>query len=157
MKNIWQKILEIFKDKKDYSESEEKEVLTDEIIQKFISNPETFILYRGEGGRQSNEGGLHFTTDKEWAKRFGSTILEGTLPKGSEIHLISQRDFDTGAVIMYKTKKIDETAVYKTLFDWYGYDAIIGSDPMNNNVLDVVVNPENLKYFKPSNSDSLLN
>jgi len=46
MKNIRQKILGLFKDKKDPPQSEEKEVLTDEIIQKFISNPETFTLAR---------------------------------------------------------------------------------------------------------------
>ena len=146
--NMWQKFLEIFSSKTDSSKPTEKEILTDEIIQKFISNPETFTLYRGEGGRQSNENGLHFTTDKNWAKGFGDILIEGILPKGSEIHLINQRDFDTGAVIMYKTKKIDETAIYKTLFDWYDYDAIIGSDPMNSNVLDVVINPKNLKHFK---------
>ena len=81
MKSIWQKIFGFFSKRVDLPEIETKEELSDEIIQKFISNPETFTLYRGEGGRQANENGLHFTTDKEWAKRFGSTILVGTLPK----------------------------------------------------------------------------
>lgn len=55
----------------------------------FISNPETFILYRGEN--LATMGELHFTTDEDWAKNFGKVILKDSLPAGSKIKLLFSR------------------------------------------------------------------
>ena len=154
MKNIWQKILRIFKSEEELPKLDTKEFLTDEIIQNFIFHPETFTLYRGEGGRQANKNGLHFTTDKEWAKRFGSTILAGNLPKGSVIHLIDQSDFTEALGIYSDIKTMDEATILKTQLERHDYDAMVGHDTMNCNILDVVVNPKNLRYFKPLNLES---
>lgn len=41
-----------------------KNKITDEMIERFISNPEGFVLYRGEG--KTNKDGLHFTINKSW-------------------------------------------------------------------------------------------
>lgn len=153
MKNLWQKILGIFKDREKKPRSEEKEVVTEEMIERFISNPETFRLYRGEGGRQANENGLHFTTDKEWAKRFGNTILSGNLPKGSVIHLINKDDFTEALEIYSQIKTMDEATILKLQIERHNYDAMVGHDTMNCNIIDVVINPKNLKYFKPLNLD----
>ena len=110
MKNIWQKIIKMFSKNTRPSKEKINTESVDEVLHNFISNPETFVLYRGEGGRQSNEGGLHFTTDKEWAKRFGSTILEGRLPKGSIIHLMDKDDFSEAIDIYSRIKTMDENA-----------------------------------------------
>ena len=63
---------------------------SNETVQRFISNPETFTLFRGED--DINKGGLHFTTDENWAKNFGSRILTGNLPAGSKIELLTEKD-----------------------------------------------------------------
>ena len=86
---IWNKI------KKDVVTIKDDRIDTDTISQQaniFITNPESLILYRGE--KDCNRGGLHFTPDKEWAKGFGETILEGRLPAGSKIKLITPDDLD---------------------------------------------------------------
>jgi hypothetical protein len=59
-----------------------------DLIQKFISKPEDFTLFRGEN--KINMGGLHFTIDKDWAKKFGDNILEGKLPTSSKTKLITK-------------------------------------------------------------------
>jgi hypothetical protein len=153
MKKIWQKILGVFEGKKETRQPEKGQELIGKMIEKFISSPETFTLYRGEGGRQSNENGLHFTTDKEWAKRFGNTILSGTLPKGSVIHLINKDDFTEALEIYSQIKTMDEATILKSQIERHNYDAMVGHDTMNCNIIDVVVNPKNLKYFKPLNLD----
>jgi len=153
MKKIWQRILNFFSDRINLTEQHSDNILADEIIEKFISNPETFILYRGEGGRQSNEHGLHFTTDIQWAKRFGGTILSGSLPKGSVIHLIDQNDFTEALGIYSRIKTMDESTILKAQLERHDYDAMVGHDTMSCDVLDVVVNPKNLKYFKPLRVD----
>jgi len=150
---MWQKILDFFSDKTVLPKQEPSKILTNEIIQKFISNPETFTLYRGEEKGRSNENGLHFTTDKEWAKRFGSTILVGALPKGSVIHLIDQNDFTEALGIYSRVKTMDEATILTIQLGHHGYDAMVGHDTMNCNILDVVINPKNLKYFKPLKID----
>ncbi len=65
--------------------------LINQIIEKFILNPENFVLFRGE--KITNKGGLHFALDDDWAKRFGDTIIKGTLPVGSKIKSITKDDF----------------------------------------------------------------
>jgi len=140
---MWQKILKVFQ-----SKQESTEILTDERIQKFISNPETFILYRGESKGKANEKGLHFTTDKDWAKSFGDTLLMGSLPKGSIIHHIDQNDFTEAMDIYSRIKKIDDKTIFELQLNRHGYDAMIGHDPMNSNVLDVVVHTKHLSRFR---------
>jgi hypothetical protein len=117
----------------------------EELVKKFISNPESFTLFRG--GNNTNKGGLHFTTDEVWAKNFGDILLVGKLPAGSKIHLLSKEDIDTGVYLMH-TKKFDDTAINKFLFEQNNYDAMLGTDSMNSDVLDVIVNPKHLKGFK---------
>ena len=108
----------------------------------FIANPESLILYRGE--KDYNRGGLHFTPDREWANGFGETVLEGRLPVGSKVKLITTDDLDDA---------INHGLVSDHEFHWFlltkGYDAIIGHDVMNNNILDIVVHPKHLENFKP--------
>lgn len=111
-----------------------------ELIQKFISNPEAFTLYRGES--KMTQGGLHFTTDKEWARIFGEIILEGNLPEKSIVKLLTEDDFRNG----YEQGISSEKQLWDLLFS-KGYDAIIGVDSMNSKALDVIVNPKHLKNF----------
>ena len=153
MKNIWQKILRIFKSEEELPRLETKDILTCEIIQRFISYPETFTLYRGESKGRANEDGLHFTTDKKWAKGFGDILLEGSLPKGSVIHQIDESDFTEALGIYSRIKKMDDKTIFELQLSRHNYDAMVGHDPMICNILDVVVNPRNLKYFKPSKLD----
>ena len=112
------------------------------LAQKFISNPEAFPLYRGEN--ETNQGGLHFTTDRDWARNFGETILSGRLPARCKFKLISEDDFE----FAFNAGIFSEGKLWNLLFS-EGYDAIIGHDPMNSNALDVVVNPVHLDRFKP--------
>ena len=149
MKKIWQKILKFFSSKIDGPKQETEKNLTDKIIQNFISHPEDLILFRGEYKDRDNFGGLHFTNNKEWAKSFGDILLGGTLPKGSIIHHIDQNDFTEAMGIYSRIKTMDDETIFKIQLDRHGYDAMVGHDPMNSNILDVVVNPKNLKYFKP--------
>ena len=120
--------------------------ISDELIEKFISNPESFVLYRGEG--KTNKDGLHFTTNKEWTKTFGGNIVEGTLPAGSKIKILAEDDMETalnrGIVL--------ERSLWDSIFA-KGYDAIIGTDSMNNEVLDVIVNPKHLGRFTRKSQD----
>jgi len=111
-----------------------------ENIQRFISNPESFILFRGES--DENKGGLHFTTDEKWAKNFGNKIITGKLPADSKIKLITEKDFKEG----YELGILSEELFWKFIFD-KGYDAIVGYDVMNSTKLDVIINPKHLKLF----------
>lgn len=138
---IWNKI------KKDAVTAKDDQIDTDPISQQatiFIANPESLILYRGE--KDYNRGGLHFTPDKEWAKGFGEIILEGRLPAGSKIKLITPDDLDDA---------VNHGLVSDREFHWFlltkGYDAILGHDVMNNKILDVVIHPKHLENFKPRN------
>lgn len=114
-----------------------------DMVQKFISNPETFTLFRGEN--ENNQKGLHFTTDKEWAKNFGSNILTGSLPLGSKIELLTEKDLKED----YELGITSERPFWDLIFD-KGYDAIVGCDTMNSDELDVIVNPKHLELFKAS-------
>ncbi|MFA7301846.1 MAG: hypothetical protein WC069_06070 [Candidatus Shapirobacteria bacterium] len=115
--------------------------INNEGIQRFISNPESFILFRGES--DENQGGIHFTTDAEWAKNFGNKILTGKLPADSKIKLITEKDFKEG----YELGILSEKLLWDFIFN-KGYDAIVGHDAMNSNKLDVIVNPKHLGLFK---------
>jgi len=116
-----------------------------QIKKNFVSNPETFILFRGEN--PSNKGGLHFTTDKDWAKHFGKIILEGSFPPGSKIKHLTRDDVRNG---------LNANILLEDFF-WFsffaqGYDAILGTDFMDSSKLDIIVNPKHLGNFKPSNN-----
>lgn len=115
-----------------------------QLAKKFISNPENFTLFRGEN--EVNQGGLHFTTDKEWAKKFGKIILSGQLPSRCKFKMISEDDFE----LAFNVGISSEGKLWTLLFK-EGYDAVIGYDPMNSHMLDVVVNPVHLDRFKPLN------
>ena len=119
--------------------------LFNQIKKDFISNPETFVLFRSEGWE--NMGGLHFTTDENWAKKFGKVILKGTLPAGSKIKLLTKDDF----IEPLSMGVTSEDMVWFSIFA-KGYDAILGHDQRNSNVFDVIVNPKHLGNFKPSNN-----
>ena len=112
------------------------------VAEKFILNPEKFLLFRGE--QQFNHGGQHFTTDKEWAKNFGDKILEGQLPIGSKVRLITGTDFADG----FKQGFGKEWLLWNFIFSNEECDALIGHDAMNCRILDVIVNPKHLKNFK---------
>ena len=112
-----------------------------ETVQRFISTPETFTLFRGED--TSNQGGLHFTTDKNWAKNFGDKILIGNLPAGCKIELLTEKDLKED----YKLGILSERPFWDLIFE-RGYDAIVGCDSMNSEELDVIVNPKYLELFK---------
>ena len=102
---------------------------------------ETFLLFRGEN--PSNKGGLHFSTDKDWAKNFGDIILEGTLPVGCKIKLLTGYDFEEA----YNSGITSEQQFWNSVFI-DGYDAILGTDAMNSSKIDVIIHPKHLENFK---------
>ena len=116
-----------------------------DMVQRFISNPETFTLFRGEN--ENNKEGLHFTTDKEWAKNFGDKILAGNLPASSKIELLTEKDLKED----YELGITSERPFWDLIFD-KGYDAIVGCDTMNRDELDVIVNPKHLNLFVALNT-----
>ena len=124
----------------DSSNQKENTTVSSEAIQRFVSNPESFTLFRDENS--ANRGGLHFTTDKNWAKNFGSKVISGTLPAHSRIKLLTEKDFQDGL----KLGITAERPLWDLFFD-EGYDAIVGYDSMNAEELDVIVNPKHLGCF----------
>ena len=119
-------------------------MLPNDTIKRFISNPEKFPLFRGE--RSTTQSGLHFTLDKNWAKNFGENILEGRLPAGSKVRLISEADFEKGV----KQGFGKEWLLWNFIFSNENCDVLLGHDAMNSSMLDIIVNPKHLKNFRPS-------
>lgn len=107
-------------------------------IEMFAKNPQEFPLYRGENA--INKGGLHFTTDPAYAKNFGENAVTKFLPEGSKVYKLTGQEF-ADALSKGVSKEID---VWKPIFD-KGYDAIVGTDSMNGQAVDVIVNPKHLK------------
>lgn len=105
------------------------------------------MLYRGE--RAINQGSLHFTSDKSWVKHFGRAVLQGRLPAGAKIKVITGEDLERA----YTAGIMTDNAFYKSIFR-DGYDVIIGHDVMDFNILDVVVNPKLLDRFTRMADDS---
>lgn len=124
----------------DSSNQKADSIVFNEMIHKFITHPESFTLFRDENA--DNKGGLHFTTDKNWAKNFGTNVLSGTLPAHSRIKLLTEKDFEDGL----KLGITSERPLWNIFFD-EGYDAIVGYDSMNSDELDVIVNPKYLGCF----------
>lgn len=116
------------------------------LVEKFISNPENFLLFRGE--KDINEKGFRFTTDKEWAKRFGDTLLEGRLPPNSKVHVLKYQDIQGAPQTSFTTKN----SWFLQFIEENNYDAIISVDPMSPQTLEILVNPKHLENFKISNS-----
>lgn len=115
--------------------------LINDIIEKFILNPENFVLFRGQNS--SDKGGLHFALDENWAKMFGNTIIKGTLPVGSKIKPLKEADFREA----FSLGLPSERPVWDLIFS-RGYDAILATDAMESSKLDVIVNPKHLERFK---------
>lgn len=115
--------------------------MSDDAAERFLNHPEDFVLFRGE--RPDNQGGLHFTNEKEWALNFGKNILMGCLPAKSKIRILTEADMD--AVIVHGI--YGEQGLWDSLFE-QGYDAILGHEPMRPRFLDVVVHPKHLGRFK---------
>lgn len=111
-----------------------------ETATRFIENPESISLFRGE--RVSNLGGLHFTDNEEWAGCFGTTILTGKLPSGSRIRLLVETDMATALA----NGIYSEQGLWDVFFA-QGYDAILGYDSMRPKFLDVIVHPKHLERF----------
>lgn len=122
----------------DYGFLEDLNALTE----KFISNPENFLLFRGEGN--TNKNGFRFTMKKEWAGNFGDTILEGSLPSNSKIHVLKYDDIQYAPRIGFTT----ETSWFLKFIEENNYDAIVATDPMSPRTLEIIVNPKHLGNFK---------
>ena len=120
-------------------------IAINKIIEKFILNPENFVLYRGQ--TIEDNGGLHFALDKDWAKKFGNIIIKGTLPVGSKIKPLKEADFQEA----FSLGLPSERPVWDLIFS-KGYDAIIATDSMESSKLDVIVNPKHLERFKLSSN-----
>jgi len=111
-------------------------------VKRFISNPEDFTLFRGE--KDDNKNGFRFTTDREWAENFGSVILEGKLPPQSKIHPLKHWDI----MGVPQTGFTTDNSWFLQLFEEEKWDAIISSDPMSTETLEILVNPKHLGNFK---------
>jgi hypothetical protein len=112
-----------------------------ELAEQFLANPAAFQLFRAENA--TNIGGLHFSTDKEWVKNFGSEIHIGTLPAGCKIKLLAEVDMEKA----FQEGLVSEQSLWESIFN-EGYDAILGHDAMNSRVLDIIVNPKLLHRFE---------
>jgi hypothetical protein len=113
---------------------------SDQTIHGFIAHPESFTLFRDENAE--NKSGLHFATDKNWAKNFDTSVLFGSLPAGSRINLLTEEDFENGL----KLGITSERPLWDISFN-EGYDAVVGYDSVNSEELDVIVNLKHLGYF----------
>lgn len=111
-----------------------------ETIKTLVEKPDTLPLFRGEN--ITNKGGIHFTTDKAWTETFGGEKLTGTLPKNAKVLPVSEIDVQQAI----KEGAKNETEIWQKFFD-KGYDAIVGTDPMNSAKIDVIVNPKHLQSF----------
>jgi hypothetical protein len=123
----------------------ENEIHINELVRRFVANPETFILYRGEN--EANQGGLHFTSDKNWAMNFGVTLLAGKLPSRCKVKLITGNDMQAAIEHGIRSEEI----LWEQFFS-KGWDAVVGYDSENSDVLDVIVNPIHLDRFKHANN-----
>lgn len=118
------------------------------VVEKFILNPESFLLYRGE--KKDNNNGFRFTTKKEWAEGFGDVLLEGRLPPNSTIHPLKHVDIMGAPQTGFTT----DNSWFLKLFEEEKWDAIISRDPMSATTLEILVNPKHLGLFKVSEKSS---
>ncbi len=110
-------------------------------INNFIQNPSYFKLFRGED--MGNKGGVYFSFDENWAKNFGGRIISGYLPKDARVKMLTVKDledaFNNGIVL-------EADAIKFFLKD--GCDALITTDTMRDNIINIIVNPKHLSLFK---------
>lgn len=128
---------------KEYQTRFSKEITSTQ-LEALQKSPESVVLYRGEN--PSNVGGHHFSTDSAWAKNFGDKMLTGTLPKGAKVTSLTKEAVDDALSRGAK----NEAEVFDDIFK-QGYDAIVGTDPMNPGAVDVIVNPQR-SIFASSNA-----
>lgn len=117
------------------------QIVTNKAATDFIKNPSAIPLFRGES--MDNQGGVHFTPNNDWAKKFGNTSVTGTLPKDAKVFKIDAKSMQDAMDQGIKTDK----DFYNYIFQ-KGYDAVLGTDSRNGQILDVVVNPKHLDSFK---------
>jgi len=110
-------------------------------IDNFIKDPSSFKLFRGEN--LSNRKGLYFTFDEKWAKKFGSNMISGYLPKDAKVKEMTKQDLDEA---LGKGFVLEEEAL-NSIFE-KGYDAIITVDSRNDDT-NVIVNPKHIGLFLP--------
>ena len=111
----------------------------DALIGRLKTDPASVPLFRGE---RRDDNGLHFSTDEAWARTFGPNMRTGTLPVGSRVWLLTERDFSDA----FERGLLSERALWDKMFA-DGYDAIVGHDAMNHRMLDVIVNPKHHARF----------
>jgi hypothetical protein len=114
----------------------------DEQVNDFVSHSDNICLFRGEGS--VNGGGMHFTPNEQWARKFAKNkIIKGYLPKNSKIKLLAEADLENG----FKMGISSEDVLWDYFFQ-KGFDAIVGCDAMNGDIIDVIVHPKHLKNFE---------
>lgn len=104
-----------------------------EQVRSLMKEPETVKLYRGS----ANGEGHWYTTSREWANNFakGGEVKEIALPKGSKLHQITPEDFDAAHNAGIRTDK----EAYDFIMKRHKVDALIGSDPMNSSIVEVIL------------------
>lgn len=110
-------------------------------IDDFIKNPSSFKLFRGENSE--NTGGIYFTLDESWAKKFGDNTISGYLPEDAKVKRLTIQDLDDA---LNQGLVIEKEAI--TSFFKKGYDAIIALDSRNDNIINIIVNPKHLNLFR---------
>ncbi len=109
----------------------------DEQLAALQNNPESLTLYRGEG--KTNVGGTSFTTDKAWTDTFGGKKLEGQLPAGSKIKVLTAKEVQEAM----KKGLTSSKEMNQDLFD-QGYAGVARLDQGR---LQVDVNPKLMDNF----------
>lgn len=110
-----------------------------ERIQAITDTPSEVTLYRGQV--EGNDG-VHFTDSPKWSTNFGDKMISGTLPADAKIYTLTEQDLKISAELGATT----DAEMYQRFFDM-GYDALVGVDTRNNQMVDVVVNPDIAKTF----------
>ncbi|MBU6214366.1 hypothetical protein KGM48_00770 [Patescibacteria group bacterium] len=113
----------------------------DSLIERLLTKPESVPLFRGQKAGQPV--GIHFTPDEAWARNFGADIIKLKLPGDSRLKSLTD-DFFEDAL---QKDLLDEEALWQSLFD-QGYDAIVGTDSHNSEVIDVIVSPRLLQHLE---------
>lgn len=119
-----------------------------EQIQNITKKPDSVKLFRGEG--PTNKGGLHFTPDEEYAKNFGSNQIVGRLPKDSKLTTVTKEMVEEAMNHGAKNEK----EAFQYIFD-KGFDGVIGTDPMNPDKVNIIVNPKKISEVVGRGSLSL--
>jgi len=112
-------------------------------LQRLQESPDSITLYRGQA---EGSGGSHFTTDPKWTEHFGKEMVTGKLPQGSKIKTLTPSDMERAV----NEGIFTEEDLYKKFFN-EGFDAVVGTDSRNTNILDILVNPKHLETFSKVN------